>query len=67
MKVFVLTYLILVLGLTAKKESIKEPQSKKLIKSEICRALALEGGGDKGSWEAGVIKGLVDHLPPEEV
>eukprot|EP01017_Pseudomicrothorax_dubius_P022256 TRINITY_DN2400_c0_g1_i1.p1 TRINITY_DN2400_c0_g1~~TRINITY_DN2400_c0_g1_i1.p1 ORF type:complete len:350 (-),score=104.87 TRINITY_DN2400_c0_g1_i1:95-1144(-) len=32
-----------------------------------CRALALEGGGSKGAYEAGVIKGLVDSLPPEDV
>ena len=32
-----------------------------------CRALALEGGGDAGSWQAGVIAGLVENLPANEV
>lgn len=35
--------------------------------SKKCLALALEGGGDAGSWQAGVIYGLVSGLPPEEV
>ena len=32
-----------------------------------CRALALEGGGDAGSWQAGVIAAMVDLLPAKEV
>jgi len=32
-----------------------------------CRGLALEGGGDKGSYQAGGLKGLIDNLPAEEV
>ena len=36
-------------------------------KQEICRALALSGGGAKGSYEAGVIHGLVHLLDPEDV
>ena len=32
-----------------------------------CRALCLEGGGDSGSWEAGVLQALVEKLPAEEV
>jgi predicted acylesterase/phospholipase RssA len=31
-----------------------------------CYALALSGGGDKGAWEAGVVKGLVGRLSAEE-
>lgn len=31
------------------------------------RALVLEGGGDKGSYEVGVLKAFVENLPPEEV
>lgn len=31
-----------------------------------CYALAFSGGGDKGSFEAGVVKGLVDRLPAPE-
>ena len=31
------------------------------------RALVLEGGGDKGSYEVGVLKALTEFLPPEEV
>jgi predicted acylesterase/phospholipase RssA len=33
----------------------------------ICRALALSGGGNKGAYEAGVISGLVNSLPPDQV
>lgn len=29
--------------------------------------LSLEGGGDKGSYEAGVLKAFVESLPPNEV
>jgi len=32
-----------------------------------CRILALEGGGDKGAYEAGVFSYMANHLPPEEV
>ena len=32
-------------------------------KNENCYVLALEGGGDKGAYQAGVIKGLIDNLP----
>ena len=32
-----------------------------------CRALCLEGGGDAGSWQAGVISGFVKNLPASEV
>jgi predicted patatin/cPLA2 family phospholipase len=32
-----------------------------------CRALVLAGGGDKGAYQAAVIKTLVDNLPPVEV
>jgi len=35
--------------------------------SNKCRALALQGGGDAGSWQAGVIAGLIANLPAEEV
>ena len=31
-----------------------------------CYVLALEGGGDRGSYQAGVIKGLIDNLPTEK-
>ena len=34
---------------------------------QICRALALGGGGDRGAYEAGVIKALVALLPAEQV
>lgn len=36
-------------------------------KRKKCRALALEGGGDMGSYEVGVLKAWVENLPPEEV
>ena len=32
-----------------------------------CLALCLEGGGDSGAWEAGVLSALVNNLPPEDV
>jgi len=32
-----------------------------------CRALALEGGGDQGSYQVGVLKSFVEYLPAEEV
>lgn len=35
-------------------------------KSPKCRVLALSGGGAFGAYEAGVIKGLVQKLSPEE-
>ena len=31
-----------------------------------CYVLALEGGGDKGSYQAGVINGLISNLPTEK-
>lgn len=33
----------------------------------VCRALALSGGGNKGSYEAGAIHGLVNGLEPKDV
>lgn len=33
---------------------------------KICRALALRGGGTKGSYEVGVLNGFVKHLLPED-
>eukprot|EP00697_Spironema_sp_BW2_P004759 gnl/Spiro4/16448_TR8842_c0_g1_i1.p1 gnl/Spiro4/16448_TR8842_c0_g1~~gnl/Spiro4/16448_TR8842_c0_g1_i1.p1 ORF type:complete len:322 (-),score=99.42 gnl/Spiro4/16448_TR8842_c0_g1_i1:155-1120(-) len=53
LRVFVL--LLVCVGLAASQTTKK------------CRALALEGGGDKGAYEAGVIWGLVNNLPAEEV
>lgn len=41
--------------------------SMNLKSAKKCRALVLEGGGDKGSYEVGVLKAFVDNLPPEEV
>jgi len=32
-----------------------------------CRILSLRGGGVHGSFEAGVLKALVDHMPVEEL
>lgn len=34
--------------------------------TDKCYAMALSGGGDKGAWEAGVVKGLVKRLPAGE-
>lgn len=38
-----------------------------LKSAKKCRALVLEGGGDKGSYEVGVLKAFVEFLPAEEV
>jgi hypothetical protein len=35
--------------------------------SPVCRALALEGGGDKGAYEAGVLQAFAKLLDPEEI
>lgn len=32
-----------------------------------CYALAIEGGGSHGAYEAGVIHGLVNNVPDSEV
>lgn len=32
-----------------------------------CRVLCLEGGGDAGSWQAGVLSGFIRNLPKGEV
>lgn len=32
-----------------------------------CHAIVFEGGGDRGAYEVGVLKGLIDNLPPAEV
>ena len=35
--------------------------------SPVCHALAMEGGGDKGAYEAGVLKAFVKYLNPEDI
>jgi len=37
--------------------------NKKSNSSKSCRALAMSGGGSKGSYEAGVLYGLVNNDP----
>lgn len=37
-----------------------------LASSSKCRALTMQGGGVHGAYEAGVLQGLIDNLPPEE-
>jgi hypothetical protein len=32
---------------------------------DLCRALAMSGGGDKGAYEAGAVYGLVNGLPAD--
>ena len=32
-----------------------------------CRILSFRGGGVHGSWEAGVIKGIFENMPAEEI
>ena len=36
-------------------------------KKDKCYVLALEGGGDKGAYQSGVLKGLVDSIPSEDI
>ena len=38
-----------------------------LAKHKGCRALALEGGGDKGAYEIGALRGILESLDPSEV
>jgi len=38
-----------------------------LAQDYVCRAIALGGGGDRGAYEAGAIKALVDLQAPEKV
>lgn len=35
------------------------------VESKKCRALVLEGGGDKGAYQAGVIRGMYERLGQE--
>ena len=35
-------------------------------KQDVCRALAMSGGGSNGAWEAGVIYGLVNYGDPAD-
>ena len=41
--------------------------SMELKNAKKCRALALEGGGDQGSYQVGVLKTFVDLLDPEDI
>jgi len=36
-----------------------------VTEAQKCRALVIEGGGDLGAYEAGVLKGLIYNLPNE--
>ena len=38
----------------------------KMEKAEKCYVLALEGGGDKGAYQAGVLKGMMNKLEKEK-
>ena len=37
------------------------------LKDGKCYALALRGGGTKGAFEVGVLKGMAKYLPPDEI
>eukprot|EP00010_Vexillifera_abyssalis_P003676 CAMPEP_0201552708 /NCGR_PEP_ID=MMETSP0173_2-20130828/16965_1 /ASSEMBLY_ACC=CAM_ASM_000268 /TAXON_ID=218659 /ORGANISM="Vexillifera sp., Strain DIVA3 564/2" /LENGTH=312 /DNA_ID=CAMNT_0047963231 /DNA_START=46 /DNA_END=984 /DNA_ORIENTATION=+ len=41
--------------------------SSKQVEGTTCHAIALEGGGSRGAYEAGVLRGLVEALPGSEV
>lgn len=34
---------------------------------DVCLGLVMEGGGDKGAYEAGVLRGFATHLPSQDV
>jgi predicted patatin/cPLA2 family phospholipase len=36
------------------------------VAQDKCRVLTLQGGGDKGSYQAGALEGLIESLPSEE-
>ena len=36
-------------------------------KAEFCRILALQGGGDKGSYQTGALQAIVDNLPQSDI
>ena len=36
----------------------------KILGDDKCRVLVLEGGGDRGAYQAGAFNGLVNLLPP---
>jgi hypothetical protein len=36
-----------------------------VYESKICRAIALGGGGDRGAYQVGVLKALVNHQRSE--
>lgn len=36
-------------------------------KQEVCHALAMSGGANKGAYEAGVVYGLAHNLPADQV
>lgn len=44
-------------------QNISSSESQPEKKNKLCHVLALEGGGDKGAYQGGVIKGLIDNLP----
>eukprot|EP00353_Schmidingerella_taraikaensis_P005446 CAMPEP_0185573092 /NCGR_PEP_ID=MMETSP0434-20130131/4895_1 /TAXON_ID=626734 ORGANISM="Favella taraikaensis, Strain Fe Narragansett Bay" /NCGR_SAMPLE_ID=MMETSP0434 /ASSEMBLY_ACC=CAM_ASM_000379 /LENGTH=67 /DNA_ID=CAMNT_0028189213 /DNA_START=20 /DNA_END=223 /DNA_ORIENTATION=- len=50
---------LLTLSLVA-PEALAEPK-----KSDKCKVLSLKGGGIHGAWEAGVIQGIVEHMPSD--
>ena len=35
--------------------------------SDYCRVLALRGGGTNGAFEIGVLKKMVEYLPPSDL
>lgn len=59
-KLIILTILLVILQFTV-------TWGMQLKKSKKCRALVLEGGGDKGSFQAGALQAFVDNLPEEEI
>merc|ERR1719472_465413 len=54
-----------------KKRSVtRKPRVKTKLRADLgskCYSVAVSGGGDRGSYEAGLLKGLVTNLPGNEV
>ena len=65
----ILSFSVVVLSITSFVHAKNMPNTEKQTKNEDkkCRILSLRGGGVHGAWEVGVLKALVDIMPPGEI